>query len=126
MAHSTPIPLRGATAWRTYLGGRLIRQLHGEPNAIDDHFPEEWLTSVVTARNPGRESIVEGLSVAYDNESLRNKIAANPAEMLGAAFAAQFGGSCHAVWVATGRPAYDNWSFATRGPARPASGARIT
>ena len=91
MAHSTPIPLRGATAWRTYLGGRLIRQLHGEPNAIDDHFPEEWLTSVVTARNPGRESIVEGLSVAYDNESLRNKIAANPAEMLGAAFAAQFG-----------------------------------
>ena len=91
MAHSTPIPLRGATAWRTYLGGRLIRQLHGEPNAIDDHFPEEWLTSVVTARNPGRESIVEGLSVAYDNESLRNKIAANPEEMLGAAFAAQFG-----------------------------------
>lgn len=91
MAQMLPIPLQGATAWRTYLGGKCIRQLHGLADATDDHFPEEWLTSVVSARNPGREAIVEGLSVAADGTLLRDLLAADPEAMLGAAFAARFG-----------------------------------
>lgn len=85
------IPLNEGCAWRTYLGGKCIRQLHGVANAQDDHFPEEWLMSVVTARNPGREAICEGLSRTADGDSLKARIEADPEGMLGRAFAARFG-----------------------------------
>ena len=84
------IPLCEAHAWRTYFGGKLIRRLHGAETA-DDHFPEEWLMSVVTARNPGREAICEGLSETPDGIALKTLIEQNPTEMLGEAFTAQFG-----------------------------------
>ena len=54
-----PIKLLPASAWRSYLGGKMIAELHGK-TAEDDHFPEEWIISTVTARNVGREHIVEG------------------------------------------------------------------
>ena len=34
-----PIKLARAGAWRTYLGGKLIEQLHGNMNADDTNFP---------------------------------------------------------------------------------------
>ncbi|BDF45786.1 hypothetical protein CE91St58_18240 [Lachnospiraceae bacterium] len=38
-------------------------QLHGCPSGTDGHFPEEWIMSVVTARNAGQgEQVDEGLS----------------------------------------------------------------
>jgi mannose-6-phosphate isomerase len=57
-----PIRLKTARSWRTYMGGRLIDELHQLENPSDTHFPEEWLMSTVRARNSGREDIVEGLS----------------------------------------------------------------
>lgn len=77
-----PLRIAPARAWRTYQGGSMIAALHGEA-AEDSHFPEEWLMSTVTARNPGREHIVEGLSMTADGQSLREIIAADPEGILG-------------------------------------------
>ena len=61
----------------------LIAALHGR-EAEDTSFPEEWLMSTVSARNPGREHIVEGLSCLEENgRSLKDFIDEKPEEMLG-------------------------------------------
>lgn len=56
-----PIRLTGSRAWRTYFGGKLLEQFHGAKTGEDDHFPEEWIASLVAARNAGREELTEGL-----------------------------------------------------------------
>lgn len=79
-----PLKLTEERAWRTYLGGSLLEQFHGRA-AADDHFPEEWIMSVVAARNTGREDIIEGLSRLCESPELTLKdfIAANPEDLLG-------------------------------------------
>ncbi len=49
--------------WRTYQGGKVLDSIEGKTNPSDSHFPEDWIGSVVTARNIGREHIEEGLSM---------------------------------------------------------------
>ena len=61
MKHTSPIKLTAARAWRTYTGGREIDRIHGIENGQDGQFPEEWIMSTVTARNPGREGMEEGM-----------------------------------------------------------------
>lgn len=79
-----PVKLSKAGAWRTYNGGKLIRELHGEKNAVDSSFPEEWILSTVRAINKGREDIVEGLSYTQDGgKSLLEIIEENPVSALG-------------------------------------------
>jgi mannose-6-phosphate isomerase len=58
-ANNFPIFLDNPRAWRTYLGGRQLDALHGDPNGTDGHFPEEWILSTVAARNAGREDLPE-------------------------------------------------------------------
>jgi mannose-6-phosphate isomerase len=53
----------------------MIDRLRGEPER-DTDCPEDWVGSVVEARNPGR---VEGLSRLEDGRVLRDAIAADPA-----------------------------------------------
>ena len=84
MAYNKPIKLESARAWRTYLGGKLIDELHGVENPQDSNFPEEWLMSTVQARNSGREDIVEGLSITENGISLKEFIASAPEKILGA------------------------------------------
>lgn len=80
---SKPIRLVTSRAWRTYEGGKMISALHGE-TAEDSHFPEEWLMSMICARNVGREDIVEGISrVANTDMTLYDLVTAAPKEMLG-------------------------------------------
>lgn len=87
-----PIKLERAGAWRTYLGGKLIEQLHGKENAEDSNFPEEWIMSTVTARNSGREHIVEGISVIDGTDiTLKQLIEEHTAECLGEKHAAKYG-----------------------------------
>ena len=89
-----PIKLKKAKAWRTYLGGSLLRELQGDANTKDDHFPEEWIMSLVSARNAGREDILdEGLSYVETDEklSLKDLILTNPEEYLGKAFVEKYG-----------------------------------
>lgn len=86
-----PIPLETSRAWRTYWGGKLISQLHGE-SGEDGHFPEEWLMSTTAARNAGREHIVEGISrVAGTELTLAQLVQAQPEAMLGSHHVKKYG-----------------------------------
>ncbi|QCJ44713.1 mannose-6-phosphate isomerase [Bacillus sp. S3] len=83
-----PIKLSPARSWRTYLGGRLIDELYGNPNPKDSHYPEEWMMSIIsTTRNAEREHIQdEGLSkldVPGIDLSLKELIEKNPEAFLG-------------------------------------------
>lgn len=94
---SVHIPLRldNPRAWRTYLGGSRLDALHGIPDGVDGHFPEEWIMSVVAARNVGREDIKEeGMSHLYETErTLKELLEQNPEGYLGTAHAAICGAS---------------------------------
>lgn len=57
------LKLLSTRVWRTYQGGALLEEWQGKPEPADGEFPEEWVASVVTARNSGRETVEEeGLS----------------------------------------------------------------
>ena len=88
-----PIKLSEAKAWRTYLGGSMIDELHGIMDNEDTHFPEEWIMSTTAARNAGREHIRnEGMSVAEDSgRYLKELIEWCPEEMLGKAHYDKYG-----------------------------------
>ena len=91
MISDRPIRLETERAWRTYLGGRMISALHGQAGE-DGHFPEEWLMSTVSARNAGREHIVEGLTrVSGSGLTLSQLLSAQPEAMLGKAHAEKYG-----------------------------------
>lgn len=87
-----PLLLDNPRAWRTYVGGANLEKLHGNPPE-NSQFPEEWIMSVVEAHNAGREDIVEGLSCLpdYDNVTLREIIAENPAVYLGKDHTVRYG-----------------------------------
>lgn len=80
-----PVRLTGARAWRTYLGGKMLDRFHGNTESEDGHFPEEWIASLVPARNAGREDIEEGLSMLAEEpgRSLTDLIRSDPAGYLG-------------------------------------------
>jgi mannose-6-phosphate isomerase len=61
--------------YRFYRGGALIDRLRGEPEHDGDH-PEDWLGSVVAARNPTRDEPFAGLSRLASGELLRDAIKA--------------------------------------------------
>ena len=91
-----PLKLHPARAWRTYIGGSRINEIHGMPAGEDNNFPEEWIMSTVSARNAGRDDYPdEGLSFLEedDTRSLRALIEDDPIEMLGAAHYANVGAS---------------------------------
>lgn len=92
----SPFRLDHPRAWRTYLGGALLDELHGAKpgTGADGHFPEEWIMSVVSARNAGREEFPEeGLSHLEQDPklSLREILASDPAAYLGIGHAAAHG-----------------------------------
>ena len=80
-----PVRLTSPRVYRTYLGGKLLDQFHGKETGEDGHFPEEWIASLVTARNSGREEMTEGLSMVADcpGISLKELIEADPKGYLG-------------------------------------------
>lgn len=79
--------------WRTYSGGKLIDELHERPDAVDSQFPEDWVASLVIARNPGREHIQEGLSQIDDaaQYTLKELIDSDPEAFLGSEHVNNFG-----------------------------------
>lgn len=90
-----PVRLSGCRVWRTYLGGSCLNRYLGNPEGTDGHFPEEWIASVVTARNVGREMMTEGLNmtVDYPELSLKKLIESNPEGYLGKSHAERLGNS---------------------------------
>ncbi len=85
MKYSEPVKLTSARAWRTYTGGSLIDAIHGIESKEDTNFPEEWIMSTVTARNPGREAFSnEGMSFLQgQNTSLLDFIRSDSSLLLG-------------------------------------------
>lgn len=80
------LKLLSTRVWRTYRGGALLEEWQGKPEPADGEFPEEWVASVVTARNPGRATTEdEGLS-AVDlpgRPLLKDLIEKDPVSFLG-------------------------------------------
>lgn len=88
-----PMRLDPARAWRTYRGGRLLDEFHGYGHGEDGHFPEEWIASLVAARNVGREAEKEeGMSrVSGTGLTLKALIETNPSAFLGTDHVKQLG-----------------------------------
>jgi mannose-6-phosphate isomerase len=91
-----PLKLQSNRVWRTYSGGKALEAWLGQSEAADDDFPEEWVASVVKAKNVGREHLVEGYSrIVLPGSStgplLKDLIEAYPEAMLGIRHAAAFG-----------------------------------
>lgn len=89
-----PFELDNPRAWRTYLGGAVLDELHGAVQGEDNHFPEEWIMSVVAARNAGREDIPnEGMShiKALEDLTLKEYLEGNPEAFLGKDHASKLG-----------------------------------
>lgn len=83
-----PLKLKHNRVWRTYYGGKLIDKFHGVKGPKDSHKPEEWVASIVRARNPGRNHIQdEGLSLLTTKNkiecTLKKLIEEEPKKMLG-------------------------------------------
>ena len=75
--------LKPTRVYRTYLGGERLDRMQGVGEPTVSHFPEDWLSSVTAAFNPGREVESEGLSQTESGELLVDLISANPRAMLG-------------------------------------------
>lgn len=61
-----PLRLPYNPVWRSYRGGRLLRQFRRLADPGDDHFPEDWLASAVLARNGNQSNGPrEGISTLH-------------------------------------------------------------
>ncbi|KKK33656.1 mannose-6-phosphate isomerase [Mesobacillus campisalis] len=84
--------LSPARSLRTYLGGKLIEELHGAAEPKDSHYPEEWMISVVSSRTAGREE--DGLNkvdLPDEDITLKELVDASPEDFLGKAHTEKFG-----------------------------------
>jgi len=89
IANATPYALPYNPVWRSYLGGRVLRQFRSLPGKADNNFPEDWLASAVRARNGANsQHPQEGLSfltVGGQKRTLVDLLEADPAYWYGAA-----------------------------------------
>ncbi len=94
ISNKHPLRLDSPRAWRTYIGGACLDRLHGAERGEITQFPEEWIMSVVEARNVGREHLTEGLSTLPEEGGLPLKtlVESDPVAYLGASHAKTWGG----------------------------------
>jgi mannose-6-phosphate isomerase len=80
---------------RNYNGGAGIEKLRGTSSALDSDRPEEWIASLVEAKNPGLVPVVqEGLSICRvkgQDVLFRDVLQSDPTFYLGADFAPENG-----------------------------------
>lgn len=69
--------------YRAYYGGKNLDALEAKENPQISRFPEDWIGSVTTAFNPGRDVEFEGLSKTSDEIFLKDIIEANKEAMIG-------------------------------------------
>lgn len=70
--------VRPTRVYRFYRGGALIDRLRDEPEQDGDR-PEDWIASVVAAKNPGRDEPEAGLTRLETGALLRDVIRERPA-----------------------------------------------
>lgn len=88
------IKLDSPRVWRTYTGGRRLNRLHGNCDGKVSQYPEEWIMSVVNARNAGISSEQEdGMNHLpdYDNQTLKALIESAPYYYLGEKHVEKYG-----------------------------------
>jgi len=89
-----PIAFERNETWRVYAGGKLLRELRGQPDPQDNHFPEDWIASMTRADNPPRDGrpALEGISVIRGTDvPFSLLVELFPREIVGEAHAAAFG-----------------------------------
>jgi mannose-6-phosphate isomerase len=91
-----PIKLSPTRSWRTYLGGKLLDELHGIEDPKDSRYPEEWMMSIIsTNRNVDRQHLQdEGLSkldLPDRDIALKELVEQNPVDFLGEKHVERFG-----------------------------------
>lgn len=89
-----PIAFERNEVWRVYTGGKLFRELRGQPDPRDSYYPEDWVASMTRADNPPRDGQppLEGLSVIRGTEiPFSLLVELFPEEILGGAHLAAFG-----------------------------------
>ena len=69
--------------FRAYTGGKNIDEFMGADEPKITRFPEDWIASVTTAFNPGRDVENEGMSRTEDGVFLKDLIEKNKEEMIG-------------------------------------------
>ncbi len=75
--------IKSTRVYRAYLGGENLDKLNSENYSDTNRFPEDWLGSVTTTLNPGRNVENEGLSVLDDGRFLKDVIEESKEEMIG-------------------------------------------
>ena len=75
--------LLSTRVYRAYYGGENIDKLTGVNEPEVSRFPEDWIASVTTAFNPGRDVENEGLSQTCDGVYLKDIIEKNKEMMIG-------------------------------------------
>lgn len=75
--------LLSTRVYRAYYGGKNLDIIEGRENPQISRFPEDWIGSVTTAFNPGRDVENEGLSKTCDGTYLKDIIEANKEDMIG-------------------------------------------
>ena len=79
---------------RSYHGGRILDKIAGKDVSQDSHYPEDWIGSVTTPRNPHSQHEHEGIStVRVNGQSVlfTDLIAQDPDYFLGSEHVARFG-----------------------------------
>lgn len=80
--------------WRSYRGGRILDSLIGRDDPDDSHFPEDWIASVTSPRNPHPQREHEGISRVRVNGQeylFTDLIERDPDYFLGSAHVARYG-----------------------------------
>ncbi len=89
-----PFKLMPNRVSRTYIGGKLIDELKRKSNPKDSKKPEEWIGSLVKARNAKKSCENEGLSfvkIRSDKILLKSLISSNPEFYLGKKHVKKYG-----------------------------------
>lgn len=75
--------LQPTRVYRSYYGGMNLDSIQNINPPENSRFPEDWLASVTTAFNPGRNVPYEGLSKTTEGIFLKDIIEENKEEMIG-------------------------------------------
>lgn len=83
-----PLRLLENRVWRVYTGGWLLERFLGKPQPVDEHFPEDWVGSIVRANNfRHSQNDTEGLSFVVlpdgNTFNLKTLLEQAPAALLG-------------------------------------------
>lgn len=82
------LPLPPNRIRRSYRGGKMLEKFEAKATCVDSNRPEDWIASMVDAKNPGLPHVeYEGLSTIINDDGdpilLRKLIEDNPAYFLG-------------------------------------------